>query len=123
MTTSGLPRRNPGTSGRTYTPPEARPGAPSRALRVRTAGGWERFTHRVEARQEPEGVNPVGSDGYEHHPLLDTNVRDSASRGVGVLVAVTHELHSHGTVRIAHIRPASGVEWTTAADNIQAAHP
>ncbi|MEU2078800.1 hypothetical protein [Streptomyces sp. NPDC013489] len=66
-------------------------------------------------------MNSVGSDGYEHHPLLDTRVRDIASRGEGVLVAVTHELHSHGTVRIAHIRPPSGVEWTTAADNIQAA--
>ncbi|MFC7792155.1 hypothetical protein [Streptomyces cinereoruber] len=68
-------------------------------------------------------MNPVGSDGYEHHPLLNTLVRDIASRGEGVLVAVTHELHSHGTVRIAHIRPASGVEWTTAADNVQAARP
>ncbi|MFD5768162.1 hypothetical protein ACFWIN_20385 [Streptomyces sp. NPDC127049] len=54
MTTSGPPRRNPGTIGRTYTPPEPRPGAPSRALRVRAAGGWERFMRRVEARQEPE---------------------------------------------------------------------
>ncbi|MGW7366653.1 hypothetical protein ACWGI8_25250 [Streptomyces sp. NPDC054841] len=66
-------------------------------------------------------MTPVGPDGYEQHPLLNTNVRDVASRGEGVLVAVTHELHSHGTVRVAHIRPASGVEWTTAADNIQAA--
>ncbi|MFE2495522.1 hypothetical protein [Streptomyces scopuliridis] len=66
-------------------------------------------------------MNPGGPDGYERHPLLNTNVRDVASRGEGVLVAVTHELHSHGTVRVAHIRPESGVEWTTAADNIQAA--
>jgi hypothetical protein len=66
-------------------------------------------------------VNQVGSDGYEQHPLLNTNVRDIASRGEGVLVAVTHELHSHGTVRVAHIRPESGVEWTTSADNIHAA--
>ncbi|MFK0229801.1 hypothetical protein ACIQUL_28980 [Streptomyces sp. NPDC090303] len=68
-------------------------------------------------------MNPIGADGYEHHPLLDKHVRDVASRGEGVLVAVTHELHSHGTVRIAHIRPASGVEWTTSAENIQAARP
>ncbi|MEU4347436.1 hypothetical protein [Streptomyces sp. NPDC023838] len=67
-------------------------------------------------------MNPVGPDGYEQHPLLNTNVRDIASRGEGVLVAVTHELHSHGTVRVAHIRLESGIEWTTAADNIQAAH-
>ncbi|WP_326612431.1 hypothetical protein OG949_26790 [Streptomyces scopuliridis] len=66
-------------------------------------------------------MNPVGPDGYEQHPLLKTKVRDVASRGEGVLVAVTHEFHSHGTVRVAHIRPESGVEWTTAADNIQAA--
>ncbi|MBT2366373.1 hypothetical protein J7E88_13925 [Streptomyces sp. ISL-10] len=66
-------------------------------------------------------MNPVGRDGYEQHPLLNMNVRDVASRGEGVLVAVTHELHNHGTVRVAHIRPESGVEWTTAADNIQAA--
>ncbi|WP_159043040.1 MULTISPECIES: hypothetical protein [unclassified Streptomyces] len=54
MTTSGPPRRNPAASGRTYTPPEPRPGAPSRALRVRAAGGWERFMRRAEARQEQE---------------------------------------------------------------------
>ncbi|MGW7366654.1 hypothetical protein ACWGI8_25255 [Streptomyces sp. NPDC054841] len=51
MNTSELPRRIPGASGRTYTPPEPRPGAPSRALRVRAAGGWEKFMRRVEARQ------------------------------------------------------------------------
>ncbi|MFE5301457.1 hypothetical protein [Streptomyces sp. NPDC056632] len=54
MTTPGLPRRTPGASGRMYTPPEPRPGAPSRALRVRAAGGWEKFMRRVEAKQEPE---------------------------------------------------------------------
>ncbi|MGW0605500.1 hypothetical protein [Streptomyces sp. NPDC002640] len=54
MTSSGLPRRNLRASGRTYMPPEPRPGAPSRALRVRAAGGWERFMRRAEARQEPE---------------------------------------------------------------------
>ncbi|WP_262386909.1 hypothetical protein [Streptomyces sp. TRM49041] len=64
-------------------------------------------------------MNPVDPDGYEQHPLLNRIVRDIASRGEGVLVAVTHELHSNGTVRIAHIRPKGGIEWTTAADNIQ----
>ncbi|MEU9857257.1 hypothetical protein [Streptomyces sp. NPDC047974] len=64
-------------------------------------------------------MNPIGADGYEDHPLLNKTVRDIASRGEGVLTAVTHELHNHGTVRLAHIRPASGIEWTTAADNIQ----
>ncbi|MER7829010.1 hypothetical protein [Streptomyces sp. NPDC095602] len=68
-------------------------------------------------------MNPVGADGYEKHPLLNRAVRDVASRGVGVLTAVTHELHHDGrVVRVAHIRPASGVEWSTAADNIQPAH-
>ncbi|MFE7624149.1 hypothetical protein [Streptomyces sp. NPDC057509] len=64
-------------------------------------------------------MNPVDPGGYEQHPLLNKNVRDSTSRGEGLLVAVTHELHSHGTVRITHIRPRCGIEWTTAADNIQ----
>ncbi|MFF4171785.1 hypothetical protein [Streptomyces sp. NPDC001744] len=54
MTSFGLPRRNPGVGGRTYMPPEPPPGTPSRALRVRAAGGRERFMRRVEARQEPE---------------------------------------------------------------------
>ncbi|WP_181923909.1 hypothetical protein [Streptomyces inhibens] len=54
MTTSELPRKNPGASGRTYTPPEPQPGAPSRALRVRAASGWEKFMRRIEARQEAE---------------------------------------------------------------------
>ncbi|MGW7369507.1 hypothetical protein ACWGI8_40340 [Streptomyces sp. NPDC054841] len=63
-------------------------------------------------------MNPVDHAGYEQHPLLHQQVRDIASRREGELVAVTHELHSHGTVRIAHIRPPGGIEWTTAADNI-----
>jgi len=54
VTTSELPRRNPGASGRTYTVPEPQPGAPSRALRERAASGWEKFMRRVEARQETE---------------------------------------------------------------------
>ncbi|RSS43221.1 hypothetical protein [Streptomyces sp. WAC08241] len=67
-------------------------------------------------------MNPVGCDGYEEHPLLHTRVRDTASRGEGELTAVTHELRGDGrSVRIAHIRPASGIEWTTSADNIRAA--
>lgn len=48
MTTSELPRRNPGASGPTYTPP----GAPSLALRKRAAIGWEKFMRRSEPRQE-----------------------------------------------------------------------
>jgi hypothetical protein len=52
VTTSELPRRNLGACGRAYTPPEPQPGAPSRALRVRAAGGWEKFMRRSETRQE-----------------------------------------------------------------------
>ncbi|MFJ7127425.1 hypothetical protein [Streptomyces sp. NPDC098101] len=54
--------------------------------------------------------------------MLHQRVRDTASRSEGELTAVTHELRSDGRlVRIAHIRPASGVEWTTSADNVRAA--
>ncbi|MFE6101007.1 hypothetical protein ACFVQ4_13680 [Streptomyces laurentii] len=95
------------------------PGAPSRALRVRAAAGWERFVRRAEAK----GVYPVGVDGYEQHPLLNTRVRDTASGAEGELTAVTHELHGDGrVVRIAHIRAVNGIEWTASAENVQAAY-
>ncbi|MGA5191864.1 hypothetical protein [Streptomyces exfoliatus] len=69
-------------------------------------------------------MNPVGHDGYEQHPLLHRRVRDIASKGEGELTAVTHELHSDGrVVRVAHIRPTNGIEWTTSAENIHAAVP
>ncbi|MEV6326878.1 hypothetical protein [Streptomyces sp. NPDC051909] len=105
------------------TPPEEpRIGEPSRTLRLRAADGWERFMRRGQDHAGEEGaLHSVGADGYERHPLLNTLVRDVASRGVGRLTAVTHELQDGGRpVRLAHIRPASGVEWTTAADNIRA---
>ncbi|MFJ3904761.1 hypothetical protein [Streptomyces sp. NPDC090025] len=105
-------------------PPDPHVGEPSRALRVRAADGWERFMRRAETLAGDEGAPETGPDGYEQHPLLGTLVRDVASRGLGQLVAVTHELGERGhPVRLAHIRPASGVEWTTAADNIRAAPP
>lgn len=95
---------------------ESPPGAPSRALRVRAAGGWERFMRRAESGE----THPVGADGYEAHPLVGARVRDTASGSEGELTAVTHESHTDGrVVRIAHIRPESGIEWTTAAGNIQ----
>ncbi|MFJ7064777.1 hypothetical protein [Streptomyces sp. NPDC101115] len=94
------------------------PGEPSRALRLRAADGWERFMRRVEAK---EGGDPVGADGLEEHPLLNTTVRDVASGCEGTLTAVVRELHERGrVVRIAYVRPASGVEFTTSAANI---HP
>ncbi|WEH37003.1 hypothetical protein PZB75_28780 [Streptomyces sp. AM 4-1-1] len=52
MTASELPRRAPGASGRTYTPPEPQVGAPSRALRLRAADGWEKFMCRAASRPE-----------------------------------------------------------------------
>ncbi|MFG2879708.1 hypothetical protein ACGFYU_32640 [Streptomyces sp. NPDC048337] len=64
---------------------------------------------------------PVDHTGHEQHPLLHRQVRDIASKCIGTLDAVTHEVHSHGTVRVAHIRPPSGITWTTAASNIEPA--
>lgn len=102
-------------------PEEPRIGEPSRTLRLRAADGWERFMRRGQDHAGQEGaLHGVGADGYEQHPLLNTLVRDVASRGVGRLTAVTHELQSGRPVRLAHIRLASGIEWTTAADNIRA---
>lgn len=99
---------------------ESPPGAPSRALRLRAADGWERFMRRVASGSGSGGDGRVGPDGYEQHPLVGSRVRDIASGGEGVLTAVTHEVHSDGrVVRVAHVRPASGVEWTTAAGNVQ----
>ncbi|MEU5915648.1 cyclophane-forming radical SAM peptide maturase AmcB [Streptomyces sp. NPDC047141] len=69
-------------------------------------------------------MNAVDRAGYERHELLGRRVRDIASGGVGELMAVTHETHNDGrTVRIAHIRPTSGVEWSTAVANVQAVPP
>lgn len=102
-------------------PEEPHPGQPSRALRLRAADGWERFMLRGQDQAGREdALHAVGADGYEQHPLLNTLVRDVASRGMGRLIAVTHELHENGRpVRLAHIRPPSGIEWTTAAENIR----
>ncbi|MGE7390379.1 hypothetical protein ACQKM2_33365 [Streptomyces sp. NPDC004126] len=48
MSTSELPRRTPGISGRAYIAPEPQPGTPSLALRIRAAGGWEKFMRRAD---------------------------------------------------------------------------
>ncbi|WP_370414126.1 hypothetical protein [Streptomyces fradiae] len=62
----------------------------------------------------------VGSFFHEDgHPWLHRTVRDIASRGEGELAAIVQEKTGGRTVRVAHIRGASGVEWTTAAGNIQ----
>lgn len=63
-------------------------------------------------------MNPVDADGRENHPLLHCLVRDIASRGEGELAAVVHERHGGRLIRIAHIQPENGIDWSTAADNI-----
>ncbi|MBT2526674.1 hypothetical protein J7E91_14880 [Streptomyces sp. ISL-99] len=63
-------------------------------------------------------MNPVDAEGREAHPLLHCLVRDVASRGEGELTAVVHETHGGRLIRIAHIQPARGIAWSTAADNI-----
>ncbi|MER6218250.1 hypothetical protein ABT213_29890 [Streptomyces sp. NPDC001674] len=54
---TSLPRRKPGASGRTLAIQEPSPGAPSRALRVRAAGGWEKFMRRADM-ERGDGVPP-----------------------------------------------------------------
>ncbi|WP_282697570.1 hypothetical protein [Streptomyces sp. CC208A] len=116
---SSLPHRTPGASGHEHGVPRPEYGIPSRELRERAAEGWERFLDRFDDG-EPDGEPDHA--GYERHPLLGRQVRDVASQGEGELMAVTHEVHDDGrVVRVAHIRPASGVEWSTAVANIQAA--
>ncbi|MFJ3976688.1 hypothetical protein [Streptomyces sp. NPDC090021] len=51
---STLPRRAPGASGRKHTTPAPQPGAPSRALRIRAAGGWEKFMRRADMNPKDE---------------------------------------------------------------------
>ncbi|WP_369145638.1 cyclophane-forming radical SAM peptide maturase AmcB [Streptomyces sp. R44] len=69
-------------------------------------------------------MNTIDHAGYEQHELLGHQVRDIASQSEGELMAVTHEVHDDGrVVRIAHIRPASGVEWSTAVANVRAVRP
>ncbi|MEU8776525.1 hypothetical protein [Streptomyces sp. NPDC048606] len=53
--TPSLPRRKPGASGRTLAIQEPSPGTPSRALRVRAVGGWEKFMSRTDM-QPAEGA-------------------------------------------------------------------
>ncbi|MFD3533539.1 hypothetical protein [Streptomyces sp. NPDC058664] len=63
-------------------------------------------------------MNPVDIEGREEHPLLHRQVRDIAGRGEGKLTAAVHERHGGRLVRIAYIQSASGISWSTAADNI-----
>lgn len=63
------------------------------------------------------------SFGHERHAWIGRIVQDIPSKGTGRLMAVVHEkvLNHEGHerwVRLAYIRPASGVEWSTAVGNI-----
>ncbi|MEV7420387.1 hypothetical protein [Streptomyces sp. NPDC089919] len=66
----------------------------------------------------------VGSFGHEAHPWIGEPVTDIASQASGKLTAVVREpvvdhRGSKTTVRLAYIKPASGVEWSTAVANIE----
>lgn len=64
----------------------------------------------------------VGLGSFFHeddHPWLHRQVRDIANRSEGELTAIVHEKANGQTVRVGHVRPASGVEWTTSAENLQ----
>ncbi|MFD9630332.1 hypothetical protein [Streptomyces violascens] len=62
---------------------------------------------------------------HETHPLLGHRVRDIASGQTGQLNDVVREPVGAGEsrryVRVASIQLASGIEFSTAADNIEAA--
>ena len=58
--------------------------------------------------------------GHEEHPWIGQQVRDIACKGEGVLTAVVREKVTGGRfVRLAYIKPASGIEWSTHSDNVQ----
>ncbi|MFR9727298.1 hypothetical protein ACL02R_28645 [Streptomyces sp. MS19] len=97
-------------------------GVPSACLVSRAKAGLARFLERKhqQAEQADRTVSTAGSSLHEDsHPWLHKQVRDIASSGEGELTAVVHEKNGSRTVRVAHIRPASGIEWTTAAANLQ----
>ncbi|RKT06993.1 hypothetical protein BX286_5041 [Streptomyces sp. 3211.6] len=61
--------------------------------------------------------------GHEWHPWLGRTVMDIPSKGTGRLMAVVYEQvctfgGQEHWVRLAYIRPASGIEWSTALGNI-----
>ncbi|MFJ5709708.1 hypothetical protein [Streptomyces sp. NPDC093105] len=66
-------------------------------------------------------MNDAADEREAGHPFLHRRVRDIASGGEGVLTAVVHERHGSRLLRIAHVQPATGITWTTAADNIRPA--
>ncbi|MFI5619438.1 hypothetical protein [Streptomyces sp. NPDC051567] len=64
--------------------------------------------------------------GHLPHPLPRTRVRDLTSGAEGTLTAVVHQNLSDAPARphwaeLACIRAPSGLEWSTALDNIEPA--
>ncbi|MFD8981489.1 hypothetical protein [Streptomyces sp. NPDC059564] len=61
--------------------------------------------------------------GHEEHPWIGRAVEDIPSKGQGRLMAVVREKvrnyeGQERWVRLAYIRPDSGIEWSTAVANI-----
>jgi hypothetical protein len=65
----------------------------------------------------------VDSFGHERDPRIGRIVRDIASKCEGELTAIVREkVRDKGGrerhVRVAYIKTSSGIEWSTAADNV-----
>ncbi|MER7000395.1 hypothetical protein [Streptomyces sp. NPDC000410] len=68
-------------------------------------------------------MTTVDSFGHEKDPRIGCTVRDIASRRKGELTAIVQEKVRDKSgheryVRVAYIKAASGIEWSTAADNL-----
>ena len=62
---------------------------------------------------------------HEDHPLIGSRVHDIASRQEGELTAivcepVTDRNGNRRYVRLAFIKAASGIEWSTSAESVEA---
>lgn len=66
-------------------------------------------------------MNAVDGLCHERHPWVGRFVRDIASGAEGELKAVLRVKGERGTVRLAYIKTASGIELETAADNVRLA--
>ncbi|MFJ8384769.1 hypothetical protein ACIQ9Q_09695 [Streptomyces sp. NPDC094438] len=69
-------------------------------------------------------MNTVDSLGHERDPRIGRRVRDIASKGEGELTAIVREKVSGSEAeprysRLAYIKAPSGVEWSTAPENIE----
>ncbi|MEV5875788.1 hypothetical protein AB0L75_16435 [Streptomyces sp. NPDC052101] len=69
-------------------------------------------------------MNTVDSLGHERDPRIGRRVRDIASKGEGELTAIVRmKVSGNGDepmyARLAYIKAANGIEWSTAPDNIE----